>query len=76
MITNGGIAMYNFEDYKNELLQDPELRKEWDALDPEFNEIRRIMKAKELTQNKPTDNKHLLTIPEDHPSELNTLNLF
>lgn len=34
------------------------------------------MKAKELTQNKPTDNKHLLTIPEDHPSELNTLNLF
>lgn len=43
--------MYNFEDYKNELLQDPELKKEWDALDPEFNEIRRIMQAKYLTQS-------------------------
>lgn len=57
--------MYSFEDYKNELLQDPE-----------FNEIRRIMKAKDLAQNNLTDNKHLLTIPEDHPSGLNTLNLF
>lgn len=43
--------MYSFEEYKNELLQDPELKKEWDALDPEFNEIRRIMKAKDLTQS-------------------------
>lgn len=32
--------MYSFEEYKNELLQDPE-----------FNEIRRIMKAKDLTQS-------------------------
>ena len=43
--------MYSFEEYKNELLQDPELKKEWDTLDPEFNEIRRIMKAKDLTQS-------------------------
>ena len=28
--------MLNFEEYKNKLLQDPELKKEWDALDPEF----------------------------------------
>lgn len=27
------------------------LKKEWDALDPEFNEIRRIMKAKDLAQS-------------------------
>lgn len=26
-------------------------KKEWDALDPEFNEIRRIMKAKDLAQS-------------------------
>lgn len=45
--------MYSFEEYKNELLQDPELKKEWDALDPEFNEIRRIIKAKGLTQSSP-----------------------
>ena len=44
--------MYSFEEYKNELLQDPKLKKkEWDALDPEFNEIRRIIKAKGLTQS-------------------------
>jgi len=43
--------MYSFEEYKNELLQDPELKKEWDALDPEFNEILRIIKAKGLTQS-------------------------
>ena len=43
--------MYSFEEYKNELLQNPELKKEWDALDPGFNEIRRIMKAKDLAQS-------------------------
>lgn len=43
--------MYSFEEYKNELLQDPKLKKEWDALDPEFNEIRRIMKTKDLAQS-------------------------
>ena len=43
--------MYSFEEYKNELLQDPKLKKEWDALDLEFNEIRRIMKAKDLAQS-------------------------
>ena len=32
--------MLNFEEYKNKLLQDPELKKEWDALDPEFQNIR------------------------------------
>lgn len=68
--------MYSFEEYKNELLQNPELKKEWDALDPEFNEIRRIMKAKNLAQNNLTDNKHLLSVTEDHSSGLNTLNLF
>ena len=34
--------MYSFEEYKNELLQDPK-----------FNEIRRIIKAKGLTQSSP-----------------------
>ena len=33
--------MLNFEEYKNKLLQDPELKKEWDALDPEFQKIRK-----------------------------------
>lgn len=33
--------MLNFEEYKNKLLQDPEFKKEWDALDPEFKEIRK-----------------------------------
>ena len=48
--------MYSFEEYKNELLQNPELKKEWDALDPEFNEIRRIMKAKDFSPVKSTKN--------------------
>lgn len=42
--------MLNFEEYKNKLLQDPELKKEWDALDPEFQEIR---KAYHEYQNDP-----------------------
>lgn len=33
--------MLSFEEYKNKLLQDPEFKKEWDALDPEFQEIRK-----------------------------------
>ena len=42
--------MLNFEEYKNKLLQDPELKKEWDALDPEFQKIR---KAYHEYQNDP-----------------------
>lgn len=42
--------MLSFEEYKNKLLQDPELKKEWDALDPEFQEIR---KAYHEYQNDP-----------------------
>ena len=39
--------MLNFEEYKNKLLQDPELKKEWDALDPEFQKIRKAIIAKD-----------------------------
>ena len=42
--------MLNFEEYKNKLLQDPELKKEWDALDQEFQKIR---KAYHEYQNDP-----------------------
>ena len=42
--------MLNFEEYKNKLLQDPELKKEWDALDSEFQKIR---KAYHEYQNDP-----------------------
>lgn len=42
--------MLNFEEYKNKLLQDPELKKEWDALDLEFQKIR---KAYHEYQNDP-----------------------
>lgn len=42
--------MLNFEEYKNKLLQDPELKKECDALDPEFQKIR---KAYHEYQNDP-----------------------
>lgn len=42
--------MLSFEEYKNKLLQDPEFKKEWDALDPEFQEIR---KANHEYQNDP-----------------------
>lgn len=42
--------MLNFEEYKNKLLQDPELKKEWDVLDSEFQKIR---KAYHEYQNDP-----------------------
>lgn len=42
--------MLSFEEYKNKLLQDSEFKKELDALDPEFQEIR---KAYHEYQNNP-----------------------
>lgn len=43
----------DFEDYKKEALKDPELRKEYDALEEEFllaSEIIQLRKEKKLTQ--------------------------
>lgn len=44
--------MHSFEEYKNNLLQDPELKKEWDALDPEFDAIRKDIQSKDAMQQK------------------------
>ena len=46
---NGGIAMCSFEEYKNKLLQNPEFKKEWDVLEPEFTAIREAIKLKKFT---------------------------
>lgn len=45
--------MTSFNDYLNEQLKDPEFKKEWDALEPEFTIIQAILDARQkrgLTQ--------------------------
>lgn len=45
--------MSNFHDYLEEQLQNPEFKKEWDALEPEFNMIQAMIdarKQKNMTQ--------------------------
>jgi hypothetical protein len=37
----------NFREYLNEQLEDPEFKKEWDALEPEFNMIRAMIETQE-----------------------------
>lgn len=44
--------MHSFEEYKNNLLQNPELKKEWDALDSEFDAIRKDIKSQDAMQQK------------------------
>lgn len=73
---NGGTIVYSFEEYKNRLLQDPEFKKEWDSLDPEFDEIRKTMKAKELSQKSLANSTTILPARENYNIELNSLNLF
>ena len=38
--------MSNFHDYLEEQLQNPEFKKEWDALEPEFNMIQAMIDAR------------------------------
>lgn len=68
--------MYSFEEYKNKLLQDPDFKKEWDSLDPEFDEIRKTMKAKELSQKSLANSTTILPTRENYNIKLNSLNLF
>ncbi len=41
--------MTRFDDYLNEQLQDPELKKEYDALEPEFAIVQAIIDAREAS---------------------------
>ena len=38
--------LLSFDDYLDEELKDPEFKREWDALEPEFQLIREMMKAR------------------------------
>ena len=38
--------MNNFREYLNEQLKDSEFKKEWDALEPEFNVIQAMIDAR------------------------------
>ena len=43
---NGGIVMTEFEVFKEELLSDPEVKKEYDALGPEYDIIQAMIDAR------------------------------
>ena len=47
---NGGIAMSNYKDYKKKVLQNPEIKSEYDALQPEYDIIQAMIDAR-LQQN-------------------------
>ncbi len=42
----GGIFMSDFRNYLNEQLRNPEFKKEWDRLEPEFNMMQAMIDAR------------------------------
>lgn len=42
-IMNGGMAMSSFRDYKEKALQNPEVKAEYDALQPEYDIIQAMI---------------------------------
>ena len=42
----GGRQMSDFREFRQELLNDPEVRREYDALEPEFDIIRAMIQAR------------------------------
>lgn len=44
--TKGDIDMVNYNDYKEQLLKDPELKAEYDALEPEYDIINAMIEAR------------------------------
>jgi DNA-binding XRE family transcriptional regulator len=43
---NGGMAMSNYRDYKNKILQNPEVKAEYDALQLEYDIIQAMIDAR------------------------------
>ena len=50
LIMNGGIVMSSYKDYKKKVLQNPEIKSEYDALQPEYDIIQAMIDAR-LQQN-------------------------
>jgi len=46
MIIIGEISMSDFRNYLNEQLKDPDFKKEWDNLEPEFNMMQAMIAAR------------------------------
>lgn len=42
----GDISMVNYSDYKKQLLKDPELKAEYDALEPEYDIVNAMIEAR------------------------------
>lgn len=43
---NGGLAMRNYSEYKEKVLQNPEIKAEYDALQPEYDIIQAMINAR------------------------------
>lgn len=53
MVLNGGIIMSSYREYKAQVLKDPQIKAEYDALQPEFDIIQTLIDARKqlhLTQ--------------------------
>ena len=48
---NGGTAMSSYRDYKEKALQNPEVKEEYDALEPEYDIIQEMISAR-IDQNR------------------------
>lgn len=46
LIMNGGIVMSSYKDYKKKALQNPEVKAEYDALQPEYDIIQAMIDAR------------------------------
>ena len=47
---NGGMAMSSYKDYKKRALQNPEVKAEYDALQPEYDIIQTMIDANNTFQ--------------------------
>lgn len=53
---NGGLAMSSYKEYKKRALQNPEVKAEYDALQPEYDIIQAMIDAR-VKQDIPTPTK-------------------
>ena len=65
---NGGTVMSNYKDYKKKVLQNPEIKSEYDALQPEYDIIQVIIDARvqqNMTQKDLSDKTGITQVDEE-----------
>ena len=65
---NGGMAMSCYKNYKKRALQNPEVKAEYDALQPEYDIVQTMIDARvrqNMTQKDLSDKAEIIQVDED-----------